>query len=92
MKQLIETGYRVGIITNGPEDYQWNKIRGLGLDRKIPEDRIFISGALGIAKPDPEIFAYANRKTGKEAQASLYIGDAMEKDIAGALAAGWQAY
>ncbi|WNS46968.1 HAD family hydrolase [Paenibacillus sp. MMS20-IR301] len=89
--RLIAAGYVVGIITNGPEDYQWAKIRGLGLDRIIPAERIFISGAVGLAKPDPAIFAHANRMTGTEASASVYIGDSWEKDIAGALAAGWQA-
>lgn len=90
LERFIQAGYVVGIITNGPEDHQMNKIRGLGVDKLIPPERIFISDAVGIAKPDPEIFAYANRKTGTLPENSLYVGDTWHNDVVGALEAGWQ--
>jgi len=66
------------------------KIRGLGVDKIIPADRIFISDAVRIAKPDPEIFAYVNRKTGTMAENCLYVGDTWANDVVGALEAGWR--
>lgn len=90
LERFIADGHKVGIITNGPKDHQMNKIRGLGLDQMIPEDMIFISDAVGLAKPDPEIFVHVNRETGTTADNSLYIGDTWANDVVGALAAGWK--
>lgn len=90
LERFIANGHKVGIITNGPQDHQMNKIRGLGLDQIIPEEMIFISDAVGLAKPDPEIFIHVNQKTGTSADNSLYIGDTWANDVVGALAAGWK--
>ena len=51
---------------------------------------IFISDAVGIAKPDPEIFAYVNRRTETTAEQCLYVGDTWANDVVGALEAGWK--
>ncbi|MFC3748430.1 HAD family hydrolase [Paenibacillus sp. GCM10012306] len=90
LERFIAGGHTVGVITNGPADHQMKKIVGLGVDRILPADRIFISDAVGIAKPDPELFAYVNRKTGTTAEQSLYVGDAWDNDVVGALGAGWK--
>lgn len=90
IERFIAEGHKVGIITNGPKDHQMSKIRGLGLDQIIPEDLIFISDAVGLAKPDPEIFVHVNQQTGTSADNSLYIGDTWANDVVGALAAGWK--
>lgn len=90
LDRFIAGGHTVGVITNGPADHQMSKIRGLGVDRILPPDHIFISDAVGMAKPDPELFAYVNRKTGTTADQSLYVGDAWENDVIGALGAGWK--
>ncbi|MFP4976292.1 HAD family hydrolase [Paenibacillus sp. CN-4] len=90
LERLLDAGHPVGIITNGPEDHQMNKIRALGVDRLIPPEMIFISDAVGLAKPDPEIFAYANRQSDTRPEQSLYVGDTWQNDVAGALAAGWR--
>lgn len=90
LMRFIERGDVVGIITNGPKDHQMGKIRGLGVDKLILSERIFISDAVGIAKPDPEIFAHVNRKTGTAPENSLYIGDTWHNDVVGALDAGWK--
>ncbi|MRN52620.1 HAD family hydrolase [Paenibacillus monticola] len=91
LEKLLAKDYVVGIITNGNEEHQWKKIRTLGLERYIPEDRIFISAAVGYTKPDPRIFQFANERTETAPQNCLYIGDSWQKDIAGARAAGWSA-
>lgn len=90
LKRFISLGHKVGIITNGPQEHQMNKLRGLGIDKLIPEEMIFISDAVGLAKPDPAIFAHVNQVTGTTADQSLYIGDTWDNDVVGALAAGWK--
>jgi HAD superfamily hydrolase (TIGR01549 family) len=90
LERFIAGGHVVGVITNGPADHQMKKLIGLGVDQLLPADRIFISDAVGLAKPDPEIFAYVNRKTGTVAEQSLYVGDAWDNDVIGALSAGWK--
>lgn len=90
LQRFISLGHKVGVITNGPQDHQMSKLRGLGVDRLIPEEMIFISDAVGLAKPDPAIFAYVNRMTGTTAEHSLYIGDTWDNDVVGALEAGWK--
>jgi putative hydrolase of the HAD superfamily len=90
LRRFIAFGHKVGIITNGPKDHQMNKLRGLGIDKLIPEEMIFISDAVGLAKPDPGIFAHVNRVSGTTAENSLYVGDTWDNDVVGALAAGWR--
>ncbi len=90
IRRLISLGHKVGVITNGPKDHQMNKLRGLGVDKLIPPDMIFISDAVGLAKPDPAIFAHVNRVTGTLPEHSLYVGDTWANDVVGALSAGWQ--
>lgn len=51
---------------------------------------IFISDAVGLAKPDPAIFAHVNRVTGTTPENSLYVGDTWANDVVGALTAGWK--
>ncbi len=46
------------------------------------------SGVLGIAKPDPRIFAPALEALGTEAARTLYVGDTVHADVRGADAAG----
>lgn len=88
---LQEKGLQVGIITNGPAEHQRNKIKALGLTNYISEEHIFISGELGIAKPDPRIFQLAAEKTGHSPSELLYVGDSWDNDVIGAYQAGWDA-
>ncbi|QYR21239.1 HAD family hydrolase [Paenibacillus sp. sptzw28] len=88
---LRQRGLDVGILTNGPVDHQMVKIRALKLDRLVPKDRIFISDAVGIAKPDPRVFEHISRVTGHLPEHCLYIGDAWENDVITSLEAGWRA-
>ncbi|MBB3112647.1 putative hydrolase of the HAD superfamily [Paenibacillus phyllosphaerae] len=87
---LQRAGYDVGIITNGPVEHQWGKIRALSLNQVIAEDRIFVSDGVGIAKPDPGIFRYVSKATGHADEHCLYVGDSWRNDIAGAIEAGWR--
>lgn len=78
----------VGVVTNGTPDRQMDKWRALGLGRWIRPERVFVSDALGVAKPDPAIFRAALSAMGARAAQSLYVGDAFQTDVVGARAAG----
>lgn len=80
-----------GIITNGPAGHQKNKIKRLGLDQWISKDNIFISGELGLAKPDARLFHLVRQKLGIIPCDTYYIGDSFQNDVAGPKAAGWRA-
>ncbi len=80
---------QLGVITNGPNEHQWDKVRALDLQRWIPEEHVFVSGEIGINKPQKEIFAYAEKRMNLAAEDAYFIGDSPETDIAGAKNAGW---
>ena len=57
-----------------------------GLDRRV--DHVVTSAELGVAKPDPAIFAHALALAGVGADQALHVGDSIKADVAGARAAG----
>lgn len=79
----------VGLITNGPGKHQREKAACLGLNRWITDEKIFVSGELGMIKPDVRVFQTAERALGTIPEETLYIGDSHETDIIGAAGAGW---
>lgn len=83
-ERLLDTASQFGncLITNGTTEYQWGKIRKLGLDGRI--DHILVSEDIGIRKPDPRIFQRALDLTGAEPAEAVMIGDSLQADIAGA--------
>lgn len=90
IRKLQMLGATVGLITNGPAEHQWKKIRILGIDRLIPADLIFISGAVGLTKPDPRLFEHVAAKLKLTAGQCCYIGDSWRNDVVGAAEAGWR--
>lgn len=59
-------------------------------------DAIVDSGRIGVAKPDPRIFAIALEQLGVEPDVVetgivVHVGDSWAADVEGALAAGWHA-
>jgi len=54
-------------------------------------DRRFISGAMGLLKPDPAIYAAVERATGLPPDA-LFFTDDRPENVAAARARGWQAH
>jgi putative hydrolase of the HAD superfamily len=86
LETLRERGKKLGVITNGPTEWQSRKLEALGITAFF--DTILISEAEGIQKPDPRIFARALERCGVRASESLYVGDHPDADIAGARGAG----
>jgi HAD superfamily hydrolase (TIGR01549 family) len=84
---LRRAGWRLGIVTNGEADNQLGKIERTGLDRLV--DSVAVSGALGVRKPDAEIFRIAAEGAGcAPADGGWMVGDNAAADIAGAAAVG----
>jgi len=91
LKELKELGVEIGLITNGPTEHQWMKIRQLGLGVHFSENHIFISDRVGRAKPNPYIFEVAAREINLPSENLLYVGDSWENDVVGPIKAGWNA-
>ncbi|MNN16517.1 (S)-2-haloacid dehalogenase 4A [compost metagenome] len=87
--ELMSRGTVVGLITNGPPEHQLQKIKALGVDRIVSPDRIFISGAVGITKPDRGLFDHVTESLGLTPSGCYYIGDSWRNDVVGAISAGW---
>lgn len=88
LKELSKK-YLIGVLTNGFTEVQYRKLRATGLDRYI--QRMVISDEIGIQKPDPRLFRYAEQETGATPETTIMIGDNPDNDIQGALNAGWKA-
>ena len=86
---LKSQGYKVGLITNGKELKQWEKLVRLGVYPFF--DDVVTSESVGVEKPNPEIFNIAMERLGVTAGTSLMIGNNFNADILGACEAGMQA-
>lgn len=86
LQYLKEKNYKMHIITNGFEKVQHQKMRNSGIDQFF--DEVITSEKSGSVKPKPEIFKYALDAAGADVQESIMIGDNLEADIKGAMAAG----
>ena len=88
LRELGQT-FRLGLVTNGPGDLQYDKLNVSGL--KGCFGVVVVSREVGIAKPDPRIFAIALDRLGVAASDSVFVGDNPKTDIKGARAAGIKA-
>jgi putative hydrolase of the HAD superfamily len=86
VRALRNGGIRVGVLTNGPSAFQRRKLEVSGLGREL--DAIAISEEIGVAKPEPAAFAAALELLGTTAPETAMVGDSLENDVAGAIAAG----
>jgi putative hydrolase of the HAD superfamily len=84
--EMDAAGIKMGIVTNGHPDLQLRKIRVLGLEPRMAS--ITVSGVHAVPKPDPQIFEYAFDATGLGRVPAVHVGDSLDADVAGALAAG----
>ena len=86
-----ENNVKLGIITNGPSEHQWSKVKALGVEKWIDRENIVVSGDYGINKPDVRIFEIMQEKLQLPNDSLYYIGDSLKNDIIGANNAGWKA-
>jgi putative hydrolase of the HAD superfamily len=88
---LVAAGLRVGIVSNSDGSVEQTLREtelcqvgpGLGVEIEVLID----SHLVGVAKPDPAIFAIALDKMGITAAETVYVGDTRTFDVAGARAA-----
>lgn len=89
LRRAREQGLIVAVFTNGDEEHQRFKLKKLDLADEI--DILVASSMLPAGKPDPRAFAHALSLIGVTSDEALMIGNSLEKDVRGALAAGLHA-
>lgn len=87
LARLRAAGWALGIVSNGMSDNQEGKIRATGLSGMV--DGWVISEEVGTRKPDPAIFRALADRIGCSLNGWM-VGDSLEHDIAGGIAAGLQ--
>lgn len=88
LEQLKREGYRLGLVSNVsllPHKLH-EDLRRLGIARFF--DGVTFSSELGVRKPDPRIFLSTLRKMETPAARSVFVGDRLLDDVAGAQALG----
>lgn len=81
----LKERFRLGLISNGPSEIQWYKVRKFHLQDAM--EAIVISGDVGVHKPDPAIFRIALDKLSSSPEEAIHAGDSLRDDVAGANAA-----
>jgi putative hydrolase of the HAD superfamily len=80
---------RLGIITNGLEPQQRDKLTRTGIVDRFAV--IVTSDATKLSKPDPRIFHHAAAAIGARPEQCVHVGDDWKRDVEGATAAGFRA-
>jgi HAD superfamily hydrolase (TIGR01549 family) len=76
---------KLGLVTNGPSWTQRPKIERFRLAEYL--DLLIVSEEVGVAKPDPAIFRIALDRLEVTPHETLFVGDSIEFDMRGAIAA-----
>jgi 2-haloacid dehalogenase len=88
MEGLVEAGHDVTMLTNWASDtFREARERFPFLEK--PRG-VTVSGDIGVIKPDRRIYDHHVAAFGIDPKASLFIDDS-QKNVDGAIAAGWQA-
>ena len=80
---LLKDTYKLILLTNGSPSLQYTKLE---ITSEIAPyfEKIIISGAFGIGKPDPSIFYHVLTETDVKADEAIMVGDNLMTDILGA--------
>jgi putative hydrolase of the HAD superfamily len=89
LQELRATGVRIGVVTNGWPEVQTACLKGCGLTQLV--DDVVISKAVGLSKPDPDIYRLALERLGVEAAVTWFVGDSPRNDVTGPQAVGLRA-
>lgn len=88
LRRAREAGLAVGVISNSNGSVQ-RALEEAELARHL--DFVLDSTVVGVAKPDPRIFALGLEAANVRAEESVYVGDSYFVDVIGARRAGWKA-
>lgn len=80
------SGVPLVLVSNSSPLSQLAKIADAGL--KGAFDAVVISGAVGVAKPDAEIFSIALSKVDADPGSAWHVGDSLSTDVRGASVSG----
>lgn len=86
LADLRSSGIRVGVLTNGTEEQQTDKLAVTGLSSVI--DVVCTSEGIGVAKPEKRAFEILAERLGFPISEIAYVGDNPDLDIAASRAAG----
>ncbi|XP_075155794.1 N-acylneuraminate-9-phosphatase [Haematobia irritans] len=84
--QLLRKKYLLALITNGPSNAQWEKVRRLKVQQYF--DCLLVSGDLPWEKPNPNIFYATCKYLNVQPENCCMVGDKLESDIKGGNLAG----
>jgi len=83
----LKQSMAIAVVSNGGGARQRNKLKAATLDDVFGE-RVVISGEVGCEKPSNAIFERGLQAIGCAAADTVFVGDNLETDIAGANSAG----
>ncbi len=89
LENLVARGFTLGILSNGFAGTQQKKLQSAGIDHLFKY--VVLSEEVGVPKPFPEMFRYAEKVCGGTSASCVMIGDNPATDLAGARGAGWLA-
>ena len=92
LQALVDTGVKVGIVSNADGTVAARlrefEVLQVGPGPGVDVGCVIDSGAVGVTKPDPAIFAIALDALGARPERTWYVGDMPAIDVVGARAAG----
>lgn len=86
LQRLRQNDYTLALITNGPSNAQWEKVRKLSVQQYF--DYVSVSGDMPWEKPNPNIFYAACKYLNVQPRQCCMVGDKLESDIKGGNLAG----
>jgi putative hydrolase of the HAD superfamily len=89
LRRARRAGATVAVLTNGDHDHQSLKLSRTGLADEV--DHLVASSRLAASKPHAAAFLDACARAGSTPGRTLMVGDSLELDVRGALAAGLEA-
>lgn len=90
LQACSELGWRTALLTNSSAAYTRRKLQLAGLSEAVAEltAGVVTKDTLGVGKPAPRVFHEGCRLMGLDPGEVVYVGDELDVDACGALAAG----
>lgn len=84
LQALASAGFRLGVVTNGPEQLQHSKLQSMELMGYF--HAVVCADTAGAGKPQPRIFEVAAQRMGVDPADCWHVGDQVSADAVGAVA------